>query len=78
MSDHESLDNATADLDKIDKVLRVAGIEGNVLSSRRLGRTSETDGGQRGTRRRPILVSVETKDVGDKALEKGQNTQDNG
>lgn len=75
---HESLDGATTDSDKIKKVWSTAGIEGNVLSSRRLGRISETGGVQRDTRRRPILVSVETREVRDKALEKAKTLKTKG
>lgn len=74
----ESLDGATTDPDKIDKVWRAAGIESNVLSVRRLGRTSDGGAGQRGTRRRPILVSVQTKEVRDMALEKAKTLKEKG
>lgn len=69
--DNESLDGARTDSDKINKVWRAAGIESNFLSVRRLGKTSN-EARQRGTRRLPILVSVQTRDVRDKILEKAK------
>ena len=61
----ESLDGATSDRDKINKVWEAAGIRSNIKSIRRIGNHD-------GSRRRPIIAEVESKTDRDTALDKGK------
>lgn len=66
--DHqESFDGATSDEAKVKKVLEKAGAGGNPRSVRRLG---ASNGDQR---RRPILVSLASRDERDTVLDKAKN-----
>ena len=64
--DSEALEGATNDDDKVQKVWEAAGISCNINSTRRIGNTS-------GSRRRPILVVVESRAARDAALETAKN-----
>ena len=63
--DSESLDGATTDSDKTQKIWDTAGITCNVKSTRRLGKP--------GARRRPILAVVDSRHERDAALEKAKS-----
>lgn len=63
----ESLDGATSDDAKVRKVLEVAGADGGPRAVRRLGTSS---GGQR---RRPILVTLASRDERDTMLDKAKS-----
>ena len=64
---NESLDGATSDRDKINKIWEAAGIRSNVKSIRRIGSNHD------GSRRRPIIAEVESKTDKDTALDKGKD-----
>lgn len=61
--ENESLDGRTTDERKVTKILEQIGVNENIRSHRRLGNSA-------GDRKRPILVTVASKDVRDKILEK--------
>ena len=63
--DHEALDGATTDQDKVDKAWEATRATCRVTSMRRLGKAG--DAGQNG-RRRPILVTVATREDRDAVL----------
>lgn len=63
--EHEALDGATTDREKLTKVWEAARATCRVKSVRRLGRPAGTDQGER---RRPILVTVESREDRDATL----------
>ena len=63
--DHEALDGATTDREKVDKVWQATRATSRVTSVRRLGKTDDTR--QEGWRR-PILVTVTSRDDRDAVL----------
>ena len=67
ISDHqESLDGATSDETKVKKVLEKAGASGELRAVRRLGSSNS------GQRRRPILVTLASRDERDTVLNKAK------
>lgn len=74
----ESLDGATMNPDKISKVWRAAGIENDFLCGRQLEKNNKDEAEQRGTRRWPILLRVQARDVWDKILEKAKTPKEMG
>ena len=63
--DGENIENATVDVDKIEKIWRVIGSSVNITSNKRLGQ-------QGPRRRRPILITVESRRNRDAVLEKAK------
>ena len=66
--ENEGLDGRTTDETKVSKILEKIGVDENICSHRRLGNSL-------GNRKRPILVTVASKDVRDKILEKNSSTK---
>ena len=64
--DNEALEGVTSDSDKVNKVWQTTGIVCPIKSTKRLGRPGDS------TRRRPILVVVDSCGDRDAALEKEQ------
>lgn len=69
--ENESLDGSTTDETKVSKILGKIGVDENIRSHRRLGNSV-------GDRKRPILVTVASKDVRDKILEKTRVLKESG
>ena len=67
---HESLNGATTDTAKIEKVWSTVGSSVNVKASRRLGKV--------GGRRRPILVTVASREDRDAVLDRAKQLKDAG
>ena len=63
--DGENIGNATVDNDKIKEIWRVIGSSVNITSNKRLGH-------QNPHRRRPILITVESRESRDAVLEKAK------
>lgn len=63
--ENESLDGRTTEETKVSKILEKIGVDENIHSHRRLGNPV-------GDRKRPILVTVASKEVRDKILEKAR------
>ncbi len=62
--EHESLDGATSDEEKIEKIWRTIEVNENVISQRRLGNRNG------GNRKRPILVTMASKESKERVLAK--------
>ena len=70
--DSETLDGATSDRDKIDKVWQAAGITCAIQSSKRLGKPGNYQDGTPRRGLRPILVLVSSRNDRDAALDKSK------
>ena len=65
---NESLDGANTEETKLTKILEKIGVDKNIRSHRRLGNSV-------GDRKRPILVTVASKEVRDNISEKARATK---
>ena len=65
----ETLDTLTEDKDKVKKIFEAIGTSGNISSIRRLGQRNVAEGSRR---RRPILITVESRIIRDGILEKAK------
>lgn len=72
--ENESLDGATTERDKINKIWSKIGVEEEVKSYRRLGNRDEMTG----NRRRAILVTFTSRTSRDKVLEKAKQLKEAG
>lgn len=73
--DREALDGATTDREKVAKVWEAARATCRVTSVRRLGRAVAAD---QGSRRRPLMVSVESREDRDATLSVAKNLKSAG
>lgn len=74
--EHESLDGATADNEKIMKIWEKVSVASEVREARRIGNTNNTPVGR--PRRRPILVTVANKYERDAVLDKAKTLKSSG
>lgn len=72
--EHESLEGATSEEDKVGKIWTKVGVQEEIKSHRRLGNRNDATG----NRRRPILVTLANKVSRDKVLEKTRKLKEAG